>query len=354
MKAMKDRGWHVIAAAPLDKYSDRLIEMGFEFQELHVDRKSTNLLKDILYIKRLITLFRHLKPEIVHLFTIKPVIYGSLVGQILSIPTVVCAIPGLGYVFLKRGLLQFFTLLMYKMAFYSRRVRIIFQNPEDMLFFLNMGLVKREQVKLVYGSGVNIDIFSPLNSNIKIPDHYNPNKVYFSLISRMLWDKGIREFVAAAKEVWKAYPQTMFQLIGGIDPGNPSSISTEWLTTSLNQKYMLWIDHVEDVKPLLAISDVVVLPSVYREGIPKSLIEAAAMGKPIIATDMPGCREIVQHNVNGILISSKSIPELTKAMKRMIENEKIRAQMGKNSRLIAVNRFTEKTVIKETLSVYFH
>jgi len=346
MLAMKKRGWQVIALSPYDECAKKIQENGITYFDFRFKRKGRNPLSDLWMLIRLVKFYNQEKPKIVHHFTIKPVIYGTLAARICRIHGIVNLVPGLGFVFSQGGILQQIVEKMYRFSF-SSRVRVIFQNRNDLNFFVKTKLVNRKQTHLICGSGVNIKLYS-LNN---YPQDNFPREIIFTLIARMLWDKGISEFVKAAKIVNEKNPHTRFWLIGDPDRGNPSSIPLSWLKNLKSLDYIKWIEHKDDIKPYIAKSSVIVLPS-YREGAPRSLIEAASMSKPIIAADVPGCREIVKNKVNGLLVSKKNAALLSQAMLTLADNPSQRKKMGYASRKIALKSFDERLIIRKTIKIY--
>ena len=346
MLAMKKRGWQVIALSPYDECAKKIQEKGITYFDFPFKRKGRNPLSDLWMLIRLVKFYNQEKPKIVHHFTIKPVIYGTLAARICRIHGIVNLVPGLGFVFSQGGILQQIVEKMYRFSF-SSRVRVIFQNRNDLNFFVKTKLVNRKQTHLICGSGVNIKLYS-LNN---YPQDNFPREIIFTLIARMLWDKGISEFVKAAKIVNEKNPHTRFWLIGDPDRGNPSSIPLSWLKNLKSLDYIKWIEHKDDIKPYIAKSSVIVLPS-YREGAPRSLIEAASMSKPIIAADVPGCREIVKNKVNGLLVSKKNAALLSQAMLTLADNPSQRKKMGYASRKIALKSFDERLIIRKTIKIY--
>lgn len=350
LQTMRRYGWRVVVAAPRDIYSDRLEKKGFQYVELDMDRKGYSLFRDTGLLLRLHRLLGRVRPGVVHFFTIKPVLYGTLVARWAHIPLIVSAVPGLGYIFLQRSSLQAFIQGLYKLAFQSPAVRVIFQNPDDQGYFVRRRLVHERQTTLILGSGVDMQRFKPVFKRGKKGEP--GNTVKFGLISRMLWDKGIGEFVDVAHRLGARYPQTSYELVGDSDPGNPNAIPQAWLERNLNTPYLHWHGHVDNVPELLKTFDVVVLPSRYREGVPRSLVEAAAMGKPLITTDTPGCREIVRHGENGLLVPPGSVRALETAMEKLLLDSDLRRRMGRASRERAVRSFSDETVVRQTLNVY--
>jgi glycosyltransferase involved in cell wall biosynthesis len=346
MLAMKKRGWQVIALSPYDECAKKIQEKGITYFDFPFKRKGRNPLSDLWMLIRLVKFYNQEKPKIVHHFTIKPVIYGTFAARICRIHGIVNLVPGLGFVFSQGGILQKIVEKMYRFSF-SSRVRVIFQNKNDLNFFVKTKLVNRRQTHLICGSGVNTNLYSLSH----YPQDNSPREIIFTLIARMLWDKGISEFVKAAKIVHEKNPHTRFWLIGDPDRGNPSSIPLSWLKNLKRLNYIKWIEHKDDIKPYIAKSSVIVLPS-YREGAPRPLIETASMSKPIIAADVPGCREIVKKKVNGLLVPKKNAALLAQAMLTLADNPAQRKKMGHASRKIALKSFDERLIIRKTIKIY--
>ena len=347
MQAMQRRGWRVVAAAPPDDHSPIIMEAGIPFVPLPMERRGRNPLADARLWWRLLVLYRRERPDIAHHFTVKPVIFGSLAARAAGIPGIVNLVPGLGYAFLHGGKLWTLVERLYRAAFCSR-VQVTFHNQDDRDFFVRRNMVSHGQTHVICGSGVDTEYFSPQPHWEKGSDSSRPT---FALAARMLWDKGIREFVAAARICHQHNPNTRFLLVGAPDPGNPSSVPTGWLRSLQGLGYMEWRGYVDDVRPILAEAAVAVLPS-YREGAPRSLIEAAAMARPIITTDVPGCRELVNPGENGLLVPARDVESLAKAMITLADDPYMRRRMGDASRNRALIDFNEKDVIEKTLEIY--
>jgi glycosyltransferase involved in cell wall biosynthesis len=345
MQTMRNLGWQVLAAAPRDRFSKKLEDHGLKFVDLPMDRKGTSPLSDLRLLYRLRGLYRLEAPDLVHHFTIKPTIYGSLAAKLAPAKGVVNSITGLGYSFIHAGAIQQIAKVLYRCAL-RPPAETIFENAQDRDFFLKQGLLHPNRAHLIYGTGVDLDFFAGAASA-----EGNSETVTFLCLGRMLWDKGIGEFVQAAEEVKKHYPAARFVLLGGSDPGNPAAVPLAWLEARQAQGQVEWVDHVDDVRPYLGQAHVVVLPS-YREGFPKSLLEAAAMGKPLIATDVPGCCDIVTHGVNGLLVPARDPHQLAQAMLALAGNPTLRAAMGQAGRARVKELFDETIVIRKTLEVY--
>ncbi len=345
MKAVKEKDYEVIAIAPKDDYAQQFDKIGMQYIDIPVSRKGKNLFVDLILLLRLIKLYKREKPDLVHHFTPKMVIYGSLAAHFAGIHNVVNSITGLGYAFVEEGILNKIVLNMYHAAL-SKNSQVIFENTDDRKYFLQNNIVPSKRTNIIITSGVNTVEFTPAKNN-----NLTNKIITFTLVARMLWDKGIREFVEAAEYVKEQNSSTHFVLLGGSDNGNPKAVPKSYLLTKKKSGIIDWIDHVDNVRPYIDDSDVVVLPS-YREGGPRSLIEGASMEKPLIATDVQGCREIVEHEVNGLLVPPKDVNSLADAMLKLAKNHELRYQMGRNGRKKVLEEFDEKIVIQKTLEVY--
>jgi len=355
MLHMKQMGYRVIAVAPEDKYTERIIQNDIEHIKVKIDRKGKNVIHDLHLIVQLRKIYKRYQPEIIHHFTIKPSIYGSISANSVKIPRIANSITGLGHVFIKKNLIQFIVKYLYSFAFRNERVRVIFENPDDMNVFLKHRIIPKERAYLILGNGVDSTVFSPDNLNNACADafHVKDDEIVFSLFARMIWNKGIREFVEAAKLVYQQNPKTRFFLIGDTDEGNPAGVPRRWLEAISKESFIQWIPHVDDVRPYMKRTDVIVLPSAYKEGVPQSLIESAFMCKPIVTTNIPGCREIVIDGKNGILVPPRDIPQLAKAMLKLSNDKTLREKMGKAGRQHAFTQFDAQIVIDKTKQVYF-
>lgn len=348
MKHMINRGWDVIAIAPPDNYSERLIEQGIRYHPISMSRTGLNPFSDLQLLCRLSCLYLKERPKIVHHFTIKPVIYGSLAARLAKVGAIVNAVTGLGYVFSIKGykarLLKSAVKTLYRFAFNRNNVHVIFQNPDDKEAFIKSNLLKPEQAVLIRGSGVDIEQFAPT---------LEPNgEPVILLCGRMLWNKGIGDLVTAARILQELKVPGRIILVGDLDPENPEAIPKNQLIEWEKEGIITWLGQREDMHKIFANAHIVVLPTTYGEGVPRSLIEAAACGRPIVATDVPGCREIVRHGENGFLVPAKDSRALAKALQSLIEDPLLRARMGARGREIAVAKFAQERVIAATLAVY--
>ncbi len=337
-----ENGHEVIAVAPYDLYAKQLEALGCKFLELKMDNEGTSPVSDALLLLRYWLLLRREKPGLFLGFTIKPNVYGSLAANKLGIP-VINNIAGLGAVFIRGGWLVQLVQWLYRVAL-VRSVKVFFQNPDDRQLFLDLRLVKAKVAELLPGSGVDLQRFSlePMpvaNSNFR-----------FLLIARMLRDKGVSEFVQAARMLRDRWPYVEFCLLGFVDVKNPAAISRSEVESWVAKGFVKYLGVSDDVRNEIAFADCVVLPS-YREGTPRSLLEAAAMGRPIITTDAVGCREVVDHEVNGYLCKLRDAEDLAKMMNQMLLlSPEERTVMGSRGRAKMEAEFDEQIVISKYLA----
>lgn len=332
----KDCEIHILA--PKDAYTEAIQSWNVEYHEIFLENKGTNPLKDLQFHQQLFRLYRRIKPNVVLHFTIKPNIYGTLACRRLQIPCI-NNVSGLGTTFLHKNFASKVAHALYRFTFRFAD-KVFFQNADDQELFIRKKLVKPEITALLPGSGVNLEKFQPLPQE-------NKENFVFLMIARLIYDKGVREYVEAAKILKKQYPKVIFWLIGDFEnnPENPLNITPQ--EVNLWQGEIEYLGKKSDVRPYIAQADVVVLPS-YREGTPRSLLEAAAMAKPLIATEVAGCKEVVMEGKNGFLCQARNPESLAKAMQKMLlltENE--RKIMGENSRKFVEERFDEKIVFKK-------
>jgi glycosyltransferase involved in cell wall biosynthesis len=335
------KGYEVYVVAPKDEYSNRFPN----FVPLrNLNRKGKNPANDLRLLWEYILIFRKLRPDIVLNFTVKPNIYSSLACIILGIKCI-SSITGLGYTFIEQSLLTKLVALLYKIVL-ARNYKVIFLNPDDLNLFLKMSIVNKDKAVIIKGEGVNAKYFSP-----EFCEESRGNSFVFLMVSRLLWEKGVGEFVEAGRILKKIYGDKVeFWLLGPVDRGNPSSVSEEDIKEWEEEGIIKYLGVSEDVRPFLCKADCVVLPS-YREGMPRSLLEAMAMEKPIITTDSPGCKEVCRDGENGFLVKVKDVESLYNAMKKMLElGKEERLRMGKKGREMVINEFGEEKVTE----VYMH
>jgi len=344
-QALRKKGHAVVLLSPPGEYGPRLVQAGFRWISFPLSRRGMNPFSELITLWRLARLYSRERPDLVHHFTVKCVLYGSLAAKMAGVKGVVNAIIGLGYVFIGDEwpvrLLRWLIKGFYRRAL--RGTQVIFQNPDDQELFSRNGLVNRKQVTLIPSSGVDIEKFSPSPEPAGEP--------LVILPARMLWAKGVNEFVLAAGILRLAGVQARFALIGDTDPGNPEAVPVDQLEKWRKEGIIEWWGWQEDMPAMYRQAHIVCLPS-YREGTPKSLIEAAACGRPIVTTDRPGCREVVRHQQNGLLVPVRDSRALAEALKTLIGDAALRKQMGKKGRELAVAEFSLEKVIGQTFVVY--
>ena len=354
LEAIQAKGYEIHIMVPelanFQEEYQKLIALGYQVHEIPMQRTGTNPLADLKLLKNMYQQIRQIQPDVVLSYTIKPVIYGTLAAGLAKVPKRFALITGLGYAFqnvetAKRSIFQKLVHGLYAQALkYAHKV--FFQNPDDLKLFEDMHLLEANKPAVVVnGSGVNVQDFEvmplPINEQGGV-------KASFLLIARLLGDKGIREYMAAARSIKAQYPEAEFHLVGWIDD-NPSAISQQELETWVNDKIVNYWGKLSDVRPAIAASSVYVLPS-YREGTPRTVLEAMAMGRAVITTDAPGCRETVSHGVNGYLVAVKSVDQLVQSMQYFIEDPKLMISMGQRSRKIALNKYDVHQVNKHMMT----
>lgn len=340
MESFVQAGWAVTGVAPADGYEKFLQTRDIGFVPVKISRSGTNPLADLRTLRQLRLAYRSLQPAVVCQFTIKPNIYGTLAASSLDIPAV-NNISGLGTVFISRSPLTRLVLLLYRFS-QRRAAHVFFQNNDDRREFIAHGLVEAQQTGLLPGSGIDLQKFSPQ----PLPDRRKGGFV-FLMIARLLRDKGAGEFIQAAKALHGRYGRQVRCLIAGsTDSENRTSLSNAEVAAAEAEGAVEFLGRLEDVREAIERSHCVVLPS-YREGTPRSLLEAAAMGRPLVATDVPGCRELVQDGQNGVLCSPRDVPSLTESMDRMyhMSDEELN-RMGSASRRMVEERFSVQRVIE--------
>jgi glycosyltransferase involved in cell wall biosynthesis len=317
--------------------------LGCHYIPLPIDNQGTHPGRDLLLMWRFFWLLQHEKPDVFLGYTIKPNVYGSLAAHILGIP-VINNIAGLGAVFISNSWLTRLVRGLYRVSLVRSR-KVFFQNEDDRALFIEGGLVKKQIADRLPGSGIGLDRFIPAT----MPAAELP--VRFLLIARMLWDKGVGEFVEAAKLLKRRTTSAEFCLLGFLDVKNPTAIPREQMNEWVAEGFVTYLGETDDVRPHIAAASCVVLPSFYREGVPRTLLEAAAMGRPIITTDAVGCREVVDDGVNGYLCKVRDASDLADKMQQFIAlSQEQRAEMGRRGREKVEREFDEKIVIDKYLA----
>jgi glycosyltransferase involved in cell wall biosynthesis len=343
----RDAGYEVVVATRVHEHGEKIMQEGFKLIPITMQRNGINPFHEWQAIWNLVKLFNEERPLIVHNMTLKPVIYGSIASLLTRIPITVNTLAGLGHIFishtLKARILRPLIETALHFALNRKNSRVIVMNPDDYQFYAKYADLQPDKVVVIRGVGVDVNKFQ------SIPEPQGEPVV--TLVSRMLWEKGIGELVEASRFLKESGDRCRVVLVGQPDPENPSSIAKEQLMQWQNAGIIEWWGYNDNIPSIWERSHIAILPS-YREGLPTALIEAAASGRPIIATDVPGCREVVRQDENGILVPVRNATALANAIRRLIRDPKLRQEMGRLGRSIAVREFSIEKVVKDTLAVY--
>ena len=348
---LRSEGVQVLMLSPPGEYGERLRAAGFRWEPVPMERRSLNPIRELKLILHLAQRFRQERPRIVHAFTVKCAVYGSFAARMAGVPARVSAVTGLGYVFvnnaprarwlrpLVRGLLR--------IGLNGDQSLLILQNPDDVDRFRSARIVGSERIRLILSSGVDCERYTPA------PDDARPEgtlRVLF--VGRLLWAKGIGEYVEAARLLREEGRTVSLLVAGRPDPGNPGSVAKAEVEAWDRDGLIEWLGHVEDMAALLHTVHVLALPSYYGEGVPRSLIEGAASGVALVTTDMPGCREVVTHEREGLLVPCKDADALARAIARIDDDRDLARALGTAGRTKALREFDERIVLDRTLDVY--
>jgi glycosyltransferase involved in cell wall biosynthesis len=321
---------------------------GLRCISLPTSRSGTNIWQELKVIALFWQYYKNEKPDIIHHVALKPVTYGSIVCRFLKIKNVTNALSGMGFLFANPEKVSFtrrVLLFLFKIAFKNPSLKFIFQNEDDLNIVVQSGVVSRAQCHIIKGSGVALDEFAYVQENTEGVTRY-------VLPARMLTDKGVVEYVQAAKIVGSKFPnKAKFILAGAIDMGNKAGITEAQIRAWEQEGYVEYIGFQTDMVKVVREANVIVLPS-YREGLPKSLIEACAIGRAIITTDVTGCRDVVSEGVNGLIVPAKNVELLAQAIEKLLFDTDLRKKMGKNGRQIAEREFSLQSVIEKTFHIY--
>lgn len=325
-----------------------ITERGFVHHVLPLSRSGSNPLREFLTLFAIWRLLWRIRPQILHLVTIKPVIYGGIAARLSPVKSVVAAVSGLGFVFLSKGLkasvLRTVVRTFYRLALGKKNLRVIFQNPDDRDLLIRMGALDRTKAEMIRGSGVNLELYA-------FEPEIETDTPVVSLAARLLRDKGVVEFVEAARLLKSRGVNARFQLIGDVDPGNPATITEAQMLTWRDEGLVELLGYRQDISTLFAAAHIVVLPS-YREGLPKVLVEAAACGRAVVTTDVPGCRDAIERDITGLLVPVKDPVALADALQRLIEDAPTRQRMGAAGRRLAQEAFDLDKVVQQHLDIY--
>lgn len=342
VKALREQGYELLAAAPPDAHSEALAAQVDRYIPLPMQNSGTSPVADYALLQRYRECFKHYRPDAICAYTIKPNVYGCMAAGGLGIP-IINNVSGLGTAFIRQNWLTLVVKQLYRYAF-RRSSRVFFQNPADRELFIAMQLVEEAKTGLLPGSGINLQHFHPVDT---APDDAKADS--FILIARMLWDKGVGEFIEAARIVRQSFPAAQFSLLGPTDVDNRTAIPREQIDVWQEEGIADYLGEAGDIRPYLAAHSCVVLPS-YREGMSRVLLEAAAMGRPLIATNVPGCRDVVEHGRNGLLCELKNAEDLARQMSAFLRlSDKDRQTMAEQSRKKAEREFDEKRVVDRYL-----
>jgi len=346
-RAARDAGFDVVVACRVRDHGERIRGEGFRLAPLSLRRGSRNPFFDLVALSEIIALYRRETPDIVHHVAMKPVIYGSLAAAISGAQAVVNALTGLGYLFLSDEIVTRILRLplrwMFRLLLNRKGSWLLLQNDDDAKLLVSQGIVDSSHIVIIRGSGVDCRRF--------VPGPEAPGILIAVLASRMLWDKGVGELIAAARTLRDRGAPVRILLVGDPDSENPATIPIEQLEAWNREGIVEWRPRTDDVPAVLRGSHIAVLPS-YREGLPKSLLEAAAAGLPIVASDVPGCREIARDGENAILVPVKDAEALADAIERLARDPDLRRRLGARGRELALASFTEEAVAAKTVALY--
>ena len=339
LQSLAKAGWRVVVLAGDDGNAAAIRSLGAEFIPVRIDSSGTSVLSDGRLILDYLAILRSLRPQAFLGFTVKPNIYGSLAAGLLGVP-VINNISGLGTAFLRPGPLHWLVSRLYRLAL-RKSARVFFQNPHDLELFVGRGLVRPGQAAQLPGSGIDLDHFRPAPAR-RVP----PGELRFLFVGRLLRDKGLVEYAGAARLLRSSWPKARFAILGFAGSDNRSAVPIAEVERWQDEGIVTYLGETDDVRPFLGDADCIVLPS-YREGLPRTLLEASAMARPMIATDVPGCRDIVAHGLNGLLCEVRSAQSLADAMEAMLrlENDE-RAAMGLQARRTVERGFDQALVVQ--------
>jgi glycosyltransferase involved in cell wall biosynthesis len=346
--AAQQAGFEVHVATGPGPAITQIIENGLIHHKLPLSRSGMSLIPELKALFAICRLFRKIHPHLVHLVTIKPVLYGGIAARLVGIHGVVAAVSGLGFIFaasgLKTTIISSLVAGMYRVALGKRNLKVIFQNPDDCETLLQATGLQRNKVVMIKGSGADLSEYNvtPMPNGIPV----------VVMATRLIRDKGVYEFVEAANQLKERGLTARFWLAGGSDPGNPASLDEKEISIWNKAGVVEILGHRKDIAHVFAQSSIVVLPSYYREGLPKVLIEAAACGRAVVTTDMPGCRDAIEHKVTGLLVPPRDAVALADAIERLLLDVELLKQMGRSSRNLAEREFSIEKVISTHLAVY--
>jgi glycosyltransferase involved in cell wall biosynthesis len=346
-KAAQAVGFDVAIATRVTDHGERIRGEGFQLHPISLVRRSRNPIRECASMWELVRLYQRERPHIVHHVALKPILYGAWAARLAKVPSVVNAFAGLGYTFTDRhdasSLLQRTMTWSLKVAVSLNRGVVLCQNADDRDLLVARGIARSNQIRVVSGSGVDIEAFKVTDSPEGLPIVLLP--------ARMLWDKGIAEFVQAARQLHAKAVRAKFVLVGRCDDDNPAAISQRQLEDWVREGIVEWWRHRDDMASVYAAASIVVLPS-YREGLPKVLLEAAACGRALIATDVPGCRDVVRHQVNGLLIPARDSSALARVIEELLADGPLRGRMARAGRELVTREYAVPRITAQLVALY--
>jgi glycosyltransferase involved in cell wall biosynthesis len=349
---LRSLGMEVVMISPPGDFGARFAEHGIRWLTLPMDRSSLNPLRETWLLGQLVRLLQRERPDLLHNFTVKCAVYGAVAARVAAVPAIVNAVAGMGYVFTadhaKARMLRPVVIALMRRTLANGNSRIILQNPDDAEAFAKLRLAAPDKIRLIRSSGVDTERFRPVVREDKVD---RPLKVL--LAARLVWEKGIREYVDAAIQLRAQGRKIELLLAGTPDAGNPRSVLRHEVEAWHKDGLLQWLGHVEDMAQLLGQVDVMALPSYYREGVPKSLIEGAACGLALVTTGLPGCREVVtEHGVDGLRVEPRCAKSLAEALAQLDDDRSLLRRLGLQAREQALRNFDERIVIQKTIDVY--
>lgn len=337
---------HVITAP--GEGVEEIRRLGMIHHSANINRSGKNIVSEIATLFTFVKLLRQIQPDLIHLVTIKPMLYGGVAAKLLGLENVVSAVSGLGHTFSantpKTRILRAILKPLFILAFRAKNSRVIFQNTSDRDTLLDMGVISNSRVRMIKGSGVDLELYKPCERNSQ--------EVVVVFAARLLKNKGVCEFVDAAQRIQFDNPDVRFIVVGDPDPSNPLSVSSEDIRQWQDESNVEFLGFRRDIPEIFSQADIVALPSYYGEGLPKVLIEAAACGRAIVTTDHPGCRDAVIADQTGLVVPSKNVDALVKAFLSLIESTEKRKQLGKAARRFAEKEFDVKGVVQKHVDIY--
>jgi glycosyltransferase involved in cell wall biosynthesis len=351
---LQEQGAEVVMLSPPGPFGGRFAEHGIRWLTLPMQRASLNPAREVSTLRHMVRVLSEERPDLLHNFTVKCAVYGALAARISRVPAVVNAVAGMGYVFTSESLmakaLRPVVKALMRGTLGQENSRLVLQNPDDADAFVSSRLVPAHRIRLIRSSGVDTSRFAP-HASSRVGQARKPLRVL--LAARLLWEKGVQEYVDAAALVRARGRDMEFLLAGTPDPGNPGSVEVSQVEEWVRSGLVKWLGHVEDMPALLRSVDVMALPSYYREGVPKSLIEGAACGLALVTTNLPGCREVVtRHGIDGLHAQPRDAMSLAELLVRLDDDRELLDRLGASARNRALSDFDEKLVIRRTVEVY--